>query len=72
MRSRIMWMFFVVVFCVFGGLRQTAAQAPGFVSVEDAARNALNVGAKAPEFSLKDSTGKVVSSKELLKQGRWC
>ena len=54
---------------MLAGSQPASAQAPGFVSVDDAAKNALNVGAKAPEFSLKDSTGKLVSSKELLKQG---
>ena len=39
------------------------------VSVEDAAKNALNVGAKMPAFTLNDSLGKAVSSTELLKQG---
>lgn len=46
-----------------------SAQMMSFVSSEDAAKKALNVGAKAPEFELKDSTGKLVSSKDLLKQG---
>ncbi|HQZ98441.1 MAG TPA: peroxiredoxin-like family protein [Pyrinomonadaceae bacterium] len=46
-----------------------SAQMMSFVSSEDAAKKALNVGAKAPEFELKDSTGKLVSSKTLLKQG---
>lgn len=45
------------------------AQMPYLVSAEDAAKNALTVGAKAPNFELKDSTGKLVSSKDLLKQG---
>ena len=40
-----------------------------FVSVEDAAKTALNVGAKMPAFTLNDSLGKAVSSKDLLKQG---
>ena len=40
-----------------------------FVSADDAAKKALNIGAKAPTFSLKDSTGKLVDSKTLLKQG---
>lgn len=38
-------------------------------SAEDAAKSGLNVGASMPAFSLKDSTGKFVSSKDLLKQG---
>ena len=40
-----------------------------FVSVEDAAKTALNVGAKMPAFTLNDSLGKAVNSKDLLKQG---
>lgn len=40
-----------------------------FVSDADAVKNALSVGAQMPQFSLKDSTGKVVSSKELAKSG---
>ena len=40
-----------------------------FVSAEDAAKIALNVGAKMPAFTLNDSLGKSVSSKDLLKQG---
>ncbi len=39
------------------------------VTAADAAKNALNVGAKMPSFSLKDSSGKTVKSKDLLKQG---
>ncbi len=39
------------------------------ISAEDAAKKALNVGAKMPLFSLKDSNGKIVGSDELLKQG---
>jgi peroxiredoxin len=41
----------------------------GFVSVEEAAKTALNVGAKMPAFTLNDSLSKSVSSKDLLKQG---
>jgi len=40
-----------------------------FVTADDAAKNALNVGAKMPAFLLKDSTGKTVSSKDLFQQG---
>ena len=47
----------------------TAAQMANFVSADDAAKKALTVNAKAPSFELKDSTGKLVSSKDLLKQG---
>jgi len=51
------------------------------VSADDAAKNALNVGAKMPAFSLKDSSGKTIESNDLLKQanlvivfyrGSWC
>lgn len=38
-------------------------------TVEDAAKAALNVGAKMPAFTLNDSLGKAVNSKDLLKQG---
>lgn len=63
----------VVVFCS-AALAQPAmvkddAMKDGFVSVEDAAKTALNVGAKMPAFSLKDSLGNTVNSKDLLKQG---
>ena len=40
-----------------------------FVSADDAAKTALIAGAKMPEFTLSDSLGKMVSSKDLLKQG---
>lgn len=40
-----------------------------FISADDAAKTALNVGAKMPSFTLKDSLGKPVSSADLLKQG---
>lgn len=39
------------------------------VSAEDAAKKALNVGAKMPAFALNDSLGKSVNSADLLKQG---
>ena len=39
------------------------------VTAADAAKNALNVGAKMPAFSLSDATGKSVNSADLLKQG---
>lgn len=51
------------------------------VSPADAAKNALNVGAKMPGFNLKDANGKLVNSADLLKQanlvvvfyrGSWC
>ena len=46
-----------------------SAQTANFVSADEAAKKALNVGAKAPSFELKDSSGRLVSSKKLLKQG---
>lgn len=58
-----------------------AAQTQTVITAEDAARSALNVGAKAPAFQLKDSTGTDVASSELLKtgnmvlvfyRGAWC
>lgn len=39
------------------------------VTVEDARKSALNIGAKMPTFTLNDSLGKSVSSKDLLEQG---
>lgn len=39
------------------------------VTVEDAARGALNVGATMPAFVLKDSLGNAVKSGDLLKEG---
>jgi len=39
------------------------------VTIDDAVKTALNVGAKMPAFTLKDSGGKSVSSADLLKQG---
>lgn len=39
------------------------------VTEADAAKNALNVGAKMPTFTLRDIGGKSVSSDELLKKG---
>lgn len=39
------------------------------ISAEEASKTALNVGAKMPAFQLKDSVGKLVESRDLLKQG---
>jgi peroxiredoxin len=47
--------------------RESAAQK--MVSADDAAKKALNIGAKMPAFSLKDANGKTVESRNLLKQG---
>lgn len=58
-----------------------AVSAEKFISDVEAAKNALNVGAKMPLFKLKDSNNKTVSSADLLKQanlvvvfyrGSWC
>ena len=50
--------------------RKSGAVVAGkFVSADDAAKNALNVGAKMPDFNLKDANGKTVASRDLLKQG---
>jgi len=43
--------------------------ASGQTTVEDAAKSALNVGAKIPAFTLNDALGRATSSKDLLKQG---
>jgi peroxiredoxin len=48
---------------------KTSGSIDKFVSAEDAAKNALNVGTKMPAFSLKDANGKTVESRDLLKQG---
>lgn len=58
-----------------------AVNAQKIVTEEDAVKNALKVGDKAPAFALKDSTGKLVESKRLRKndnlvvvfyRGSWC
>ncbi len=60
---------------------KTSVNIVRFVSAKDAAKNALNVGAKMPAFSLKDANGKIVESRDLLKggnlvvvfyRGAWC
>jgi peroxiredoxin len=48
---------------------KTSGSVDKIVSAEDAAKNALNTGATMPAFSLKDSNGKTVESRDLLKQG---
>lgn len=48
---------------------KTSVNVDKIISAEDAAKNALNVGAAMPAFSLKDSNGKIVKSRDLLKQG---
>ena len=66
--------FFLAIFTVgLGtlayGQAATKDGAKTIVSAEDAAKTALNVGAKMPSFILNDSLGKAVSSADLLKQG---
>lgn len=46
-----------------------SAQDNAIVTDADAVKSALKVGDKMPDFSLKDSMGKNVSSSELLKDG---
>lgn len=58
-----------LAFCILAFSSVALAQDMKFVSADDAAKNALNVGANAPSFSLRDSTAKLVASKDLLKQG---
>ncbi|MEO6655037.1 MAG: peroxiredoxin-like family protein [Pyrinomonadaceae bacterium] len=69
MKKKILFGLLALTFSVFACSTQANAQAAKFVSVEEAAKTALNVGAKAPSFSLKDSTGKLLSSKDLLQEG---
>jgi peroxiredoxin len=54
---------------LFSISQSTYAQDAKIATAEDAAKSALNVGAKAPSFSLKDSTGTVIESRDLLKKG---
>lgn len=51
------------------GKIKSAVVAEKQVSAEDAAKNALNVGAKMPGFNLIDANGTLVESSNLLKQG---
>lgn len=77
MHKRITLALIVLSLSVFATSKEIAAQAEPsaarasktMVTDQDAVNNALNVGAKMPSFSLKESNGKVVSSKERLKQG---
>ncbi len=57
-----------LMFGVAGYSKETKMSAKQ-ISAEDAAKTALNVGAKMPAFELKDSTGKLIESSDLLKQG---
>ncbi len=61
-------LFAVVLLFSLTASAQPAAPST-IVTVDDAVKNALTVGASSPAFSLKDSSGKLVSSKELLKEG---
>ncbi len=47
----------------------TKSDASKFVSVEEAAKTALNVGAVMPDFTLSDSLGQAVKSGDMLKKG---
>ncbi|MGI9036241.1 MAG: peroxiredoxin-like family protein [Pyrinomonadaceae bacterium] len=47
---------------------KTSVNANG-ATAHEAAKTALNVGAKMPSFKLSDATGKTVGSNDLLKQG---
>lgn len=69
MNNKRIFAFLVTVAGLFTYSQNAAAQAMKFVSPVDALKTALNIGAKAPAFSLNDSTGKTVNSKDLLKQG---
>lgn len=61
--------------------QEVHARAVAELKAASLARQALPVGARAPEFALQDHNGKLVSSAELLKhgrlvtcfiRGRWC
>lgn len=59
-----------IVFCAVLALScGVFAQDKIIVTAENAATNAFNVGDTLPKFSLKDSSGQTVTSKQLLKQG---
>ena len=69
---RINFLLWVLVLSAF--IASTSAQPPvttgeRIVTDAEAIKNALNVGAKMPPFSLADSTGKTVHSKDLLNEG---
>lgn len=70
--------FLLLILLIAAFITPTSAQTDGakpmamdekIVTDADAVKNALNVGAKIPNFALSDSTGKTVSSKDLLKDG---
>lgn len=69
MKKRDLFTLSAILVVLLASAFTTSAQMTGFVSADDAAKTALNVGAKAPAFELKDSTGKLVKSRDLLKEG---
>jgi peroxiredoxin len=71
----------ICVFTAVGGVFAQEKMTAKTKTAEDAVKTALNVGARIPSFTLADSAGKSVSSKDLLKQsnlvlvfyrGAWC
>ncbi len=69
MIKRIFFLLTMTVMFGVAGYSQEAKMSAKQISAEDAAKTALNVGAKMPAFELKDSTGKLIESSDLLKQG---
>ncbi len=78
MSKKIIYVFLVFIVSAFVFSKDTSAQTSEkmmstdtatIVSPEDAVKRGLNVGAKMPSFSLRDSAGKTVSSADLLKEG---
>ncbi len=55
----------LLVFAIFASMSAASAQ----VTVDEAARSALKAGGRIPEFTLNDSMGKPVASRDLMKQG---
>ena len=51
------------------GKTTTASETEKIVTDSDAVKQALNIGAVMPSFTLKDADGKDVSSSELMKKG---
>jgi peroxiredoxin len=69
MKGMSIYSILAAIVFLFSISQSAHAQDAKIVSAEDAAKSALTVGAKAPAFSLKDSTGTVVAIGELLKKG---
>ncbi len=72
MRASFVYVVFLVAALVVGVCGQEAKSGQTgekIVTVEDAARGALNVGAMMPGFALKDAFGKEVRSGDLLREG---